>query len=68
METRIPLQRAVPAARTIDLVTTHSHDKVLVYDQAAHHIHHLNALRQPSGGSATAGAAVSGHQRSLGTR
>lgn len=33
----------VPAARTIDLVTTESKDEVLVYDQAVHHIHHLNA-------------------------
>ncbi len=43
MEARTPLQRAVPAARTIDLVTTQSNDEVLVYDQQAHHIHHLNA-------------------------
>lgn len=33
---------AVPAARTSDLVTTESGDEVLVYDQATHHIHHLN--------------------------
>jgi hypothetical protein len=33
----------VPAMRTHDLVTTTSKDEVLVYDQAAHHIHHLNA-------------------------
>jgi hypothetical protein len=34
---------AVPAMRTHDLVTTESKDEVLVYDQEAHHIHHLNA-------------------------
>lgn len=34
---------AVPAMRTTELVTTASKDEVLVYDQAAHHIHHLNA-------------------------
>lgn len=33
----------VPAARSLDLVTTESKDEVLVYDQAVHHIHHLNA-------------------------
>jgi hypothetical protein len=33
----------VPAARMVDLVTTESKDEVLVYDQAVHHIHHLNA-------------------------
>lgn len=43
MHARTPLQRAVPAARTIDLVTTQSNDEVLVYDQQSHHIHHLNA-------------------------
>jgi hypothetical protein len=43
MEPRTTLHRAVPAARTTDLVTTHSRDEVLVYDQAVHHIHHLNA-------------------------
>lgn len=43
MQTPTPLHRAVPAARTIDLVTTHSQDEVLVYDQQSHHIHHLNA-------------------------
>lgn len=32
----------VPAARTIDLVTTESGDEVLVYDSRSHHIHHLN--------------------------
>ena len=32
----------VPAARTTDLVVTHSSDDVLVYDQQQHHIHHLN--------------------------
>jgi hypothetical protein len=31
-----------PVARTEDLVTTTSKDEVLVYDQRAHHIHHLN--------------------------
>ena len=34
----------VPAARMVDLVTTESKDEVLVYDQAVHHIHHLNAV------------------------
>lgn len=33
----------VPAARTVDLVTTESKDEALVYDLTAHHIHHLNA-------------------------
>jgi hypothetical protein len=32
-----------PLARTEELVTTESKDEVLVYDQRAHHIHHLDA-------------------------
>jgi hypothetical protein len=34
----------VPAALTSDLITTESNDEVLVYDELAHHIHHLNAV------------------------
>lgn len=33
---------AIPAARTDSLVTTETAGEVLVYDQASHHIHHLN--------------------------
>ncbi len=43
MQLRDTSDLRVPAARTIDLVTTESKDEVLVYDQAVHHIHHLNA-------------------------
>ena len=43
MQLRDTSDLKVPAARTIDLVTTESKDEVLVYDQAVHHIHHLNA-------------------------
>jgi hypothetical protein len=32
-----------PLARTEDLVTTESNKEVLVYDERAHHIHHLNS-------------------------
>jgi DNA-binding transcriptional ArsR family regulator len=32
----------VPAARVDRLITTEAGDEVLVYDQATHHIHHLN--------------------------
>lgn len=35
---------AVPAARIEDLVMTESGEEVLVYDQKAHHIHHLNKV------------------------
>ena len=43
MQLRDTANLSVPAARTIDLVTTESKDEVLVYDQTVHHIHHLNA-------------------------
>lgn len=43
MYTPVSYQLVVPAARTTDLVITQSGDEVLVYDTAAHHIHHLNA-------------------------
>lgn len=33
-----------PRARVTELVITESKDEVLVYDQAAHHIHHLNRI------------------------
>ena len=34
----------LPMARTDDLVITRSRDEMLVYDQRAHHIHHLNPV------------------------
>lgn len=43
MQLRDTADLKVPAARMVDLVTTESKDEVLVYDQAVHHIHHLNA-------------------------
>ena len=33
-----------PRARVTELVITESRDEVLVYDQAVHHIHHLNRI------------------------
>src|SRR5690606_14130697 len=33
-----------PAARTDDLVITQSGDDLLIYDQVAHEIHHLDAV------------------------
>ncbi len=44
MPTANPIATAVPAARFNGLITTASDDELVVYDEAAKHIHHLNEL------------------------